>query len=236
VDSTDLLLRRANEADADDVASVYLASRKAAPMPPLQQTDESVRYWVEHKLQGYDETWVAEVAGRIVGYARLAGDWLDDLYVAPTQARQGIGSALLDVVKSVRPDGFSLWVFEMNAAARAFYAKHGLVELAHTDGAANEEGAPDLRVAWPGTQPLVFLRRLVDELDTELGAVLERRAVLTAAIQAYKPVGGPAGRDLDREREIAERMARFAPRLGAERLQRIIHAVITESLDASEDA
>jgi chorismate mutase len=44
----------------------------------------------------------------------------------------------------------------------------------------------------------------------------------------------PAGRDPDREAEIAARMARRAPRLGRERIRRIMHAVITESLDAAE--
>jgi len=108
------------------------------------------------------------------------------------------------------------------------------VELQRSDGAANEEGAPDLRLAWPGEQPLQFLRGLVDEVDTELAALLERRAALTRAIQGYKPVSGHAGRDAARERQIAERMSEQAPRLGADRLQRIIHAVITESLDTAD--
>jgi chorismate mutase len=42
-------------------------------------------------------------------------------------------------------------------------------------------------------------------------------------------------RDPAREREIAEAMARRAPALGAERLARIVHTVITESLDAARD-
>lgn len=231
--STDLLLRLATEDDTDAVTRVYLAARRAAPMPPPVHDDDAVRYWVEGKLQGYDETWVAVVDEAVVGFARLAGDWLDDLYVAPEHAGRGVGSALLDLVKSLRPDGFSLWVFEENESARRFYAGRGLVELLRTDGQANEEKAPDLRLAWPGETPLVFLRGLVDEVDDELGEVLQRRATLTAAIQTYKPVGGPAGRDADREREIATRLARRAPLLGAERLQRIIHAIITESLDAA---
>ena len=41
--------------------------------------------------------------GRVVGYARLPPTWLDDLYVAPTHAGQGVGSALLDLVKAQRP-------------------------------------------------------------------------------------------------------------------------------------
>jgi GNAT superfamily N-acetyltransferase/chorismate mutase len=233
VTSTELVVRRAVEDDAGDIASVYLAARRGAPMPPPAHPDDAVRYWIAQKVHGDDETWVADLDGTVVGYARLAGDWLDDLYVAPPYAGRGIGTALLDLVKSLRPGGFCLWVFAMNRPARAFYARRGLLEIQHTDGRDNEEHTPDVELAWPGRDPLVFLRGLVDEVDDELGALLERRAALTAAIQGVKPVPGPAGRDSDRERVIAERMAVRAPALGVERLERIMHTVITESLDAT---
>jgi len=220
----DVLIRRAVDDDADAVQEVYLTARRAAPMPdPAQE-----------QVARSGETWVAEVGGVVRGYTRLAGDWLDDLYVAPAYAGQGIGTALLDLVKSLRPGGFCLWVFETNEPARRFYAHRGLVELQRTDGTANDDQAPDIMTAWPGEQPLVFLRRLVDQVDAELGPLLERRASLTAAIQRVKPVGGHAGRDPERERQIAELMAEHAPRLGAERLLRIIHTIIAESLDAAD--
>ncbi|NUR05809.1 MAG: chorismate mutase [Nocardioidaceae bacterium] len=139
---------------------------------------------------------------------------------------------LLDVVTATRPGGFCLWVFESNHAARAFYARHGLVELERTDGSGNEEKAPDLRLAWPGNDPVGFLRRLVDEVDAELGDLLARRAALTRAIQGHKH---DRTRDADRERAIATAMARRAPALGEERLARIMHAVITESLGAADE-
>jgi len=220
----DLLIRPAVDGDAAAVREVYLTARRAAPMPDP----------ASEEVAGSGETWVAEVGGVVRGYARLAGDWLDDLYVVPAYAGQGIGTALLDLVKSLRPGGFCLWVFEVNVPARRFYAHRGLVELQRTDGAANDEQAPDIMTVWPGKQPLAFLRRLVDQVDAELGPLLERRASLTAAIQRVKPVGGQAGRDPERERQIAELMAEHAPRLGAERLQRIIHTIITESLDAAD--
>ncbi len=133
------------------------------------------------------------------------------------------------MAKSLRPEGFCLWVFEANEPARAFYRRHGLVELEHTDGSTNEERTPDLRMAWPGTDPLAFYRGLIDQLDGELGDLLNRRAALTAAVQ---PVKGSTERDPDRERAIARALAARAPTLGEDRLTRIVHAIITESLDA----
>lgn len=225
----DVILRPAVPADAGAVATINLASRAGASMPPGVHTDDEVRGWLAGRLE-HDEVWVADLDGEVAAYARLTPTWLDDLYVAPAHARQGLGTALLDVAKAQRPRGFCLWVFEMNTPARDFYARHGLVELERTDGAANEEKQPDVRMAWPGTDPLAFYRGLIDEVDDELGDLLARRVALTRAVQPHKPV---AERDPARERAIAAAMALRAPALGADRLARIVHAIITESLEAS---
>jgi GNAT superfamily N-acetyltransferase/chorismate mutase len=226
---SEVAIRRADEGDAEAVASVYLTARGAAPMPPPVHTPDAVRYWLAGRLQE-DEVWVAEADGAVTAYLRLTDAWLDDLYVAPGHAREGIGSALLDLAKAQRPGGFCLWVFEQNQPAREFYRRHGLIELESTDGSANEERTPDVRMAWPGPDPVGFLRGLIDDVDSELGALLARRAALTAAVQPHKPVGE---RDPERERAIAARLASMAPTLGEERLTRIVHTIITESLDAA---
>jgi GNAT superfamily N-acetyltransferase len=118
-------------------------------MPPGVHPEHEVRAWLARRL-AEDEVWVAELRGTVVGYARFTATWLDDLFVLPEAQGEGVGGALLDLVKSLRPDGFSLWVFEVNEGARAFYARHGLVEREHTDGSGNEEQAPDIRMEWPG--------------------------------------------------------------------------------------
>jgi GNAT superfamily N-acetyltransferase len=144
---TDVHLRRGDVADAEAVTAVHLVSRRAAPMPAGVHPDDEVRRWLTGRL-AQDEVWVAELDGSVVGYVRLTPTWLDDLYVLPAHAGQGIGSMLLELAQALRPDGFSLWVFESNTPARAFYARHGLVEREHTDGSDNEEKAPDLRMSW----------------------------------------------------------------------------------------
>ena len=226
---TDLTLRPATADDVEAVVQVQIASRAAAAMPPGIHPEHEVRAWLTER-QRHDEMWLAETEGVVAAYARMTATWLDDLYVAPDRAGRGIGSALLDVVKAQRPAGFCLWVFEMNTPARGFYARHGLVELERTDGRANEEKQPDVKMAWAGTDPLAFYRGLIDEVDGELGELLNRRAALTRAVQPHKAT---PERDLDRERAIAAAMAQQAPALGPERLYRIVHAIITESLDAT---
>lgn len=224
-----LLLRPGDQGDASVLAAIQGQARRAAPMPPGVHDETEVRSWLALRLLS-DDVWVAELDGVPVGYARVAESWLDDLYVLPAAAGAGVGSALLDLVKGLRPRGFCLWVFETNTPARRFYERRGLVALERTDGSANEERAPDVRMAWPGEDPLAFLRGLIDDVDGQLGDLLARRVALTGAVQAYK---SGSGRDARRERAIAEAMARHAPALGAERLGRIMDAVITESLDAA---
>lgn len=147
--TSDLLLRPAVVRDAPSIAEVHLAARAAAPMPPSVHSDDAVQSWLASRF-GQDEIWVAELGETVVGYARFTRTWLDDLYVAPQHARAGVGSALLDLVKARHPNGVGLWVFESNLPARTFYAAHGFVEGERTDGSANEERAPDLRMDWPG--------------------------------------------------------------------------------------
>lgn len=227
----DLLLRPATDADLAAVVAVQIASRESAAMPPGIHPEHEVTAWLTAKL-ATDDVWVAESGGVVVGYARMTPGWLDDLYVVPEHAGAGVGSALLDVVKAQLPGGFCLWVFEMNTPARGFYARHGLVELERTDGEGNEEKAPDIRMAWPGAEPLRFYRGLIDEVDHQLGDLLARRAALTRAVQDHK---GETTRDPEREQQIAARLAQRAPALGHDRLARIVHAIITESIDAATE-
>jgi chorismate mutase/GNAT superfamily N-acetyltransferase len=232
MDDADLTLRRAERADAQAIADLYTEARVAAVpmMPPALHTNEEDRaYFASRLARPSHEAWVAERDGELLGYALIDPVWLDHLFIRADATGSGVGSVLLDLVKSLRPDGFSLWVFESNTGARRFYAHHGFVELERTDGSSNEEQAPDVRMAWPGRDPVAFFRGLIDEVDQQLGDLLARRVALTRAVQGHKR---DATRDPAREAQIAAMLARRAPELGEERLARIIHTIITESLDA----
>lgn len=235
--ASDLTVRRGGPEDLPGVADTFLAARAAAvpAMPAVVGTADGVRARFASMDLDARELWIAGSGGEVVGYATLTDGWLEDLYVRPGHAGQGVGSMLLDTAKATRPDGFSLWVFATNQRARAFYARHGLLELETTDGSGNEEGAPDVRTVWPGADPLRFLRGLIDEVDDQLGDLLARRAALTAAVQPLKgqALRGSSERDPERERSIVARLSARAPALGAERLARIVHTIITESLDAA---
>ncbi|WP_425465355.1 chorismate mutase [Nonomuraea mesophila] len=90
-----------------------------------------------------------------------------------------------------------------------------------------------LRPESPVTLP--ECREAIDRVDAALATLLERRAALAGIVQRIKPVGGFAGRDLDRERALVRRMASRAPSLGEGRLAPIMNAVIEAGLHLAEE-
>lgn len=229
-------VRPGRAADLPALAEVHRSAREGAAMPPAQGDVEA---WVDSWDLDDHDLWVAEVEGAPAAYARMRGAWLDDLYVLPAHQGRGIGTLLLEVVCSLRPQGFGLWVFTRNLAARRFYVGRGLVELEETDGSGNAEHEPDVRLVWPGERPLRFLREAIDDVDDELALLLARRVALAGAVQDLKAAGGSpaglAGRDVEREAQIVQRMTALAPGLDPARLRRIVHVVLEEGLSAWHD-
>ena len=145
-----LEIRRATVDDAEAAAAVFTASRRdaGAVIPPSVHSPEEDRWFVREVLIGERETWIAVEGERVLGVLTLHDDFLDQLYVASTAQRSGVGAQLVDVAKRERPDGLQLWAFVSNEAAQTFYLRHGFVEAERTDGMSNEERSPDIRYLW----------------------------------------------------------------------------------------
>lgn len=144
-----ITIERASPRDAGEIAALYLASRAEA-LPYLRRchSDEEIRGWIEAVRLPTGETWVAREAGRILGFLSLDGGELDKLYLLPGHFRRGIGSLLLAKARERSPDGLSLFTFQRNTAARAFYERHGFRLVDLNDGTRNEEGEPDALYEW----------------------------------------------------------------------------------------
>ena len=147
VSSSDALsLRRGAPDDADQIAGIsvrawihayesFLDPRVLAERTMASQAER----WREWLADEVTQTHVAEVGGRIAGYATVGasrdGDaddtvgQLSALYVDPAAQGAGLGTRLLaDAVARLRASGFNvatLWVFEENGLGRAFYERHG---------------------------------------------------------------------------------------------------------------
>jgi GNAT superfamily N-acetyltransferase len=140
------VIRRGAPNDAPEVARIFRESRaEAMPWLPVLHTAEEDLAWFRAALAG--EAYVFEEDGSILGYAVVRDDELHDLYVAPGSQGRGVGSALFDRVREVRPGGFRLWAFRDNTRARQFYEARGCRVIGATDG-DNEEGLPDVLYEW----------------------------------------------------------------------------------------
>ncbi len=146
-------LRDAVREDAPALARIHHAAR-AAVLPGLRErwSEAEVAAWLAGTLMAEHRVRVAEVAGAPVGYAAHGldagrGPMVFHLYLSPAWHRQGIGSALLREALAAYAGRLSLVCLARNAAARAFYEKHGFRVVAQSDGAGTEEGEPDLLYA-----------------------------------------------------------------------------------------
>ncbi|MGW1611104.1 N-acetyltransferase family protein [Streptomyces sp. NPDC002285] len=151
---TPVALRRARPTDAGAVADVWLRSFAAAlPTVVRPRSDDDVRTYFREVVVLLRETWVAEAADRVVGLMVLDADQLSQLYLDPDWRGRGIGDRLVDLAKRRRPDGLSLWTFQVNEPAHRFYERHGFVAAEYTDGSGNEEQEPDVRYVWQPGRP-----------------------------------------------------------------------------------
>ena len=162
----DIRLREARPGDLDSVAALFLACWRVSyagvlPERVIALFDEvSARaLWrrtFESRRAGSVGI-VAESTSRgVLGIIRIGNDpdeqstgHVFSLYVDPAAQGLGVGGRLLhEAVRRLRDGGASegtLWVFQANAAARAFYRHHGW----EPDGGARVEsefGEPELRL------------------------------------------------------------------------------------------
>jgi chorismate mutase/GNAT superfamily N-acetyltransferase len=235
----DFQLRPGFEDDLPGLQEVFETAMSVPGHHADRRTPDEVREWFLSLLDRPGrELWVAVRDSVPLGFVLIEGTHVNLIMVHPSRSARGVGAALLDLVKSLLPHGFGLRVFQANDRARAFYVKHGLVELERTDGSSYYDAEPDLQMAWLGDDPLSYLRGRIDAVDDELAVLLARRTALTAAVQDQKAAtgeyAGQQGRDAEREAAIVARMAQHVPGLGPERIARVMHTVIEESVAAWE--
>ena len=147
--TTQFTIRPARENDAFAIALAHVDARRVAMpwLPVLHTFEDAVRFFGDFVIPN-QIVLVAELEEGVVGFIAIEGAWVEHLYVAPARQGFGIGNALLQKAKELRPDGLMLWTFERNHRARSFYEQRGFVAIEFTDGSLNEERTPDVRYHW----------------------------------------------------------------------------------------
>lgn len=122
--------------------------RETGWMPVLHTGEEDEAF-----VAGLLETHVLRVARSgpdRLGFLARQGGRVQALHVAAGSRGLGIGRALMDEV-TASETAISLWVFQANSRAIAFYRREGFAVAEQTDGAGNDERLPDSRMIWSRT-------------------------------------------------------------------------------------
>ena len=102
---------------------------------------------VHHACWRQLELWIAESEhGELLGILVLDDDWVEQLYVDPTNT--GLGSAAFFSMSPSAGNRAGCSCGPLCPTARiALDERHGFVEIKRTDGTDNEERAPDIHDA-----------------------------------------------------------------------------------------
>jgi GNAT superfamily N-acetyltransferase len=143
-------IRPFHDADEAEVVGVWHRSGVAAyPSLPTWQalTLERAQCVFHTIIRAQCAIWVGILDAQIVAYLAMNKSYLDRLYVDPSEWRKGWGTQLVNFAKQVSPAGLELHTHQANAAARAFYERHGFQAV--TFGISPPpESAPDVEYHW----------------------------------------------------------------------------------------
>jgi putative acetyltransferase len=144
-------IRRAEEEEIEPLTWLFI--RACNQRDYLPEVPDEAAVPIARRIREHEEVWVAEEDGRLLGFlaiehsTNLDAPVLEKLYVEPAEQNRGIGSALLDKAKELRPDQLYLWVFQ-KSPARRLYERQGFELVKLTDGADNMEREPDALYRW----------------------------------------------------------------------------------------
>jgi GNAT superfamily N-acetyltransferase len=141
--------------ELDEVVDVYCRSLLGSlsfMRPEQLRSTEAYGDFFRDIVATTRDLWIAEFEGRVAGVLALHGNVIDRLYVAPEAQGRGLGTALLEHAKSLRPNGLTLLTHQRNTGARRFYERHGFVarEFGTSPPPENE---PDVEYVWSGSRP-----------------------------------------------------------------------------------
>jgi len=147
-------IRPARDQEIEPLTQLFIRARNE--MDYLPRVPDEGAAPIAARIREHEEVWVAEEEGRLLGFlgiehsTNLDAPVLEKLYVEPAEQNRGIGLALLEMAKELRPAELYLWVFQKNPARR-LYERNGFVLVKLTDGADNMEREPDALYRWNGS-------------------------------------------------------------------------------------
>ena len=143
-----VMIREMKEADANQVARIWLDSnREAHDFIPAEYWEENYQAVKEALLQGEVYVCEMEMAGKtdIVGFIGLNEDFIEGIFVRDNVRSRGVGRELLDYVKD-RRNQLMLGVYQKNLRAIRFYQREEF--LVRQEGVDGNTGEKEYTMLW----------------------------------------------------------------------------------------
>lgn len=145
-------VRLLRDEDLEDVIAVWHEARKETHSAiqvrgERDLTLEDSRRIFRDTIVSRNEIWVAEQAGKVLGFLAIRGSYIDRMYVRPRNQGSGFGSALLRKAQELSPTGLKLHTHRANRRARVFYEKRGF-RAVKFGTSPPPESEPDVEYVW----------------------------------------------------------------------------------------
>ena len=138
------MIRAALQSDTDAIATILSDWIDQTLWMPRLHTRSEDRWFCNNLIS---ETEVFVFDDPALGFIARDGSDVPALYVGRDARRRGVGTAFLKKVKA-QSEVLTLWCFQSNKGALAFYRLAGFEEVTRTDGQSNEENLPDIQLRW----------------------------------------------------------------------------------------
>jgi GNAT superfamily N-acetyltransferase len=147
-------IRPATSADATKIHQLH--TRSVKELCKEYYTPAQIAGWLKHRrpdgyLSGIErgQMFVAVAGRRIVGFGQAVPGEIIAVFVAPDQAGQGVGRALLARgMQIARRNSQTVVRLEATPNAQGFYAQAGFVEIERTSLQRNDVFLPAIAMEW----------------------------------------------------------------------------------------
>ena len=121
------------------------SKEQAIGQKEIHSFDDHV-YFLNHILSEQYQIDLALMDEKVVGMIAYNETEINQLYIHKDYQGNGIGQTLLEKAKAQSIGRLTLYTFEINEKAQAFYEKHGFEIIGR--GHENEENLPDIQYEW----------------------------------------------------------------------------------------